>query len=163
MATVSELRTTTLIQTLVRRGETISCAESITGGLLASDLIAPTGASEVMLGGVVAYATAAKESILSVRAHTIATHGTVSSETAIEMARGAQRIFESDWALATTGVAGPGEHEGHPAGTVYIALIGPNTEEEVERTEKHLVTGGRNEVRLVCAQLAVELLASALD
>lgn len=158
-----ELRTTTLIQTLVRRGETISCAESITGGLLASELIAPTGASEVMLGGVVAYATEAKQNILGVSEQTIATHGTVSRQTALALAHGAQRVFGSKWALATTGVAGPGEHEGHPAGTVYVGLVGPGRDHGIERVEKHLITGGRNEVRAFCAQLAIELLATALD
>lgn len=160
---MSELRTTSLIQTLVRRGESISCAESITGGLLASQLITPTGASEVMAGGIVAYATESKIDILGVQAKTIEAHGTVSSQTALEMAHRVRALFETSWGISTTGVAGPGTHEGHEAGTVFIALVGPGDGETTERVEKHLVPGSRNEVRASSAKLAIEMLALALD
>lgn len=158
-----ELRTTSLIQTLVRRRESVSCAESLTGGQLASELIGPTGASEVMLGGIVAYATSAKEELLKVDSETIAAHGTVSRQTALAMAAGARQAFGSTWALATTGVAGPGSHEGHPAGTVFVALVGQPAGGGVELVKKHHLSGNRDEVRRMATQVAIELLAEGLE
>jgi len=160
---VSELRTTPLIQTLVRRSESVSCAESLTGGLVASELITPTGASEVVRGGIVAYATEAKLEVLKVPQAVISAHGTVSEETVLAMARAAQRLFDSTWALATTGVAGPGELEGYEAGMVFIGLIGYGGAGEVSRVERHVFPGSRDEVRRAATRAAVELLALELD
>lgn len=160
---MSELRTTPLIQTLVRRAESVSCAESLTGGLVASELVTPTGASEVVRGGIVAYATEAKLQVLQVPAEVIEKHGTVSAETALAMARAVRALFSSTWGLATTGVAGPGAHEGHEAGTVFIALVGRVGAEDVARVEKHILPGSRDEVRRAATQAAVDLFALELD
>ena len=82
------------------------------------------GASRAFRGGMVAYDNAVKQSLLGVRAETLAAHGAVSEETAIEMARGAKRALNVDFALATTGIAGPdGGSEEKPVGLVWFALV----------------------------------------
>ncbi|HLS04040.1 MAG TPA: nicotinamide-nucleotide amidohydrolase family protein [Actinomycetales bacterium] len=160
---MSELRTTALIQTLVRRAESISCAESLTGGLVTSELIRPTGASEVVKGGLVAYATDIKLNVLGVPDEVISRHGTVSEETALAMARGARKLFGSYWGVATTGVAGPGEHEGKPAGTVFIALVGGASGAEISRVQHHAFSGSREAVRRESSREAVNMVALILD
>jgi nicotinamide-nucleotide amidase len=107
-------------------GATVATAESLTGGLLCSTLVGVAGASDVVLGGVVAYAPEAKIRLLGVDADQIAEHGTVTSEVAIQMATGARRQLGSTYALSTTGVAGPGPSEGRPEGTVHVAIAGPD-------------------------------------
>lgn len=160
---MSQLRTTSLIQTLVRNSQSVSCAESLTGGLLISALVTPTGASEVVYGGVTTYATHTKFQVLGVPEDVVSEHGTVSKQTALAMARGARELFGSTWAVAITGVAGPGPHEGQQAGTVFITLVGKPESEEIIQIEKHILSGERGEVRQETAELAVELLALELD
>lgn len=111
-----------LVRVLLEKGLTLSVAESLTGGKLASRIVEVPGASGTFQGGVVAYAAAAKNSVLGVSGELLRTVGTVDPRVACEMAQGAQTLFSSDLALATTGVAGPGPAEGQPQGTVYIAL-----------------------------------------
>jgi nicotinamide-nucleotide amidase len=113
-----------IVGELVRRGRTIGVAESVTGGGVADSLVATAGASRAFLGGIVAYDNAVKQSLLDVRAETLATFGAVSEETAIEMARGAKVALDVDFALATTGIAGPdGGSAEKPVGTVWFALV----------------------------------------
>jgi nicotinamide-nucleotide amidase len=104
------------------RAETVGCAESLTGGQLASVLSATPGASEVFVGGVVTYATELKRRLLEVTASSI-----ISGECAVQMAVGARTLLQADWALATTGVAGPDLQEGQPVGTVFVGLAGRDT------------------------------------
>jgi len=84
------------------------------------------GASAVLLGGVVAYAAEVKTALLDVPADLVARVGTVDPAVAASMAEGVRRRLGSTWALATTGVAGPGPSEGKPAGTVHVAVAGPS-------------------------------------
>lgn len=101
-------------------------AESCTGGGLGAALTAVAGASDVFLGGVIAYANSVKQALLGVPAAMLETHGAVSDPVAIAMAEGVRRITGSTWALALTGVAGPaGGSPGKPVGLVHIALAGP--------------------------------------
>ena len=110
---------------LKQRGETVTFAESCTGGLLAARLVGVPGASEVLHESHVTYADAAKARVLGVKEATLAAHTAVSAETAVEMAEGARRISGADWAVSTTGYAGPdGGADGTPVGTVYIAVAG---------------------------------------
>jgi nicotinamide-nucleotide amidase len=95
----------------------LGLAESITGGLVASRLVSVPGTSEVLKGGVVAYMTDVKRSVLGVTAEKV-----VSEECARQMAAGARRVIGADVGLGVTGVAGPDEQEGQPPGTVFFGL-----------------------------------------
>lgn len=110
---------------LMRAGATVSTAESLTGGRLAAALTATPGASATYVGGVVTYATALKTSLLGVPADLVSRDGVVSATCAAAMAEGARRLTGSTYALSTTGVAGPQQQEGHPVGTVFVAVAGP--------------------------------------
>lgn len=111
---------------LVARGETITFAESCTGGMLAARLVDVPGASAVLNEAHVTYADAAKARVLGVKRETLDRFTAVSAECAREMAEGARRISGADWAAATTGYAGPdGGADGTPPGTVFIAVAGP--------------------------------------
>ncbi len=114
-----------VVRLLTQRKKTLALAESCTGGGLANRITNVPGASAVFLGGFVAYSNEAKEKFLGVRAETFAAHGAVSEAVASEMAGGARRQLGADFALAVTGIAGPGGGSADkPAGTVFIALAG---------------------------------------
>jgi nicotinamide-nucleotide amidase len=112
-------------QLLVKRGETIATLESLTGGLLADELTNVSGASHYVQGGAVTYSNEAKI-FMGVKPETIAEHGAVSSETALEMAIAAKEKFGTTWGISTTGVAGPDPSEGKPVGTLFVGVAGPN-------------------------------------
>ena len=106
-----------------RRGWTLSCAESCTGGLLGGALTEVPGSSSVFWGSAVTYSNEAKTRILGVDASLIARYGAVSGECAGAMARGARSVYGTDLAVAVTGVAGPdGGSDDRPVGTVWFAL-----------------------------------------
>jgi nicotinamide-nucleotide amidase len=115
-----------LLEQLRRHGQTLAVAESCTGGGLGAALAAVPGASDVFLGGVIAYANSVKQGVLGVPAELLAAHGAVSDPVARAMAEGARRATGADWALAITGVAGPGGGSAEkPVGLVHIAVAGP--------------------------------------
>lgn len=107
-------------------GKTLSTAESCTGGMIAHMLTTVPGSSEYFLGGVVSYAIEIKEKLLGVPGTTIEQKGVVSSEVAEAMAEGARRVTGSDYAVSTTGLAGPGGDGTNPEGCVWIGVSGPN-------------------------------------
>jgi nicotinamide-nucleotide amidase len=116
-----------VVAALTERQLTIAVAESLTGGQLVSALIDVPGASLVVNGGVVAYNTAIKHTILGVDAELLADHGAVNAEVARQMAKGARHALavagkDADVGVATTGVAGPGDQDGKPVGTAYVAI-----------------------------------------
>ena len=112
---------------LIRRGLTLATAESCTGGSIAARFTAMPGASAYFLCGVVAYSNESKNNLLGVDPETIASRGAVSEEVARQMAEGARRITGADYAVATTGIAGPaGGTEQKPVGTVWMAVAGPH-------------------------------------
>lgn len=115
-----------VLQLLRQRGQTLAVAESCTGGGLGAALAAVPGASDVFLGGVIAYANAVKQELLAVPLAALEAGGAVSDSVATAMAEGVRRRTGATWALAVTGVAGPGGGSGDkPVGLVHIALAGP--------------------------------------
>ncbi len=141
-------------------GKTLSLAESCTGGLLGSQLVEFPGSSNYLLQSLVTYSNAAKQKILGVKESTLSTHGAVSLETAREMATGARALLDSDFALATTGIAGPdGGSDEKPVGTVVIALCDRNT--CWEQTVK-LSNRSRSLVRIMSCAIAHDMLRRRL-
>lgn len=133
-----------IIDILKEKNETISFAESCTGGLLASALIDVPGSSSVLKQSVVTYCNEAKMKYLNVSEATINKYTEVSEACACEMAMGVCEWAQSDIGVAVTGIAGPdGETEDNPVGTVYIAVSYKNNRKAV----RHEFAGGRNEVR----------------
>lgn len=111
---------------LAARGETVATAESCTGGAIGAAITAIPGSSAYFLGGILAYANEVKTASLGVSTSDLATHGAVSEPVVRAMAEGARRVIGSDWALATSGIAGPdGGSAEKPVGTVFIACAGP--------------------------------------
>ncbi|MDD2626242.1 MAG: CinA family protein [Candidatus Methanomethylophilus sp.] len=105
---------------------TVAAAESCTGGLIGASITARPGASEFFLGSAVTYANSAKEDLLGVPLGILIQYGAVSAQTARLMAAGARRLYRADYALAVTGIAGPGgATPGKPVGLVFIACAGP--------------------------------------
>jgi PncC family amidohydrolase len=116
-------------QILAQQGLTIGTAESCTGGLIGHRLTEVPGSSEYFFGGIIAYSNEIKERVLGVSHATLETHGAVSAETAIEMARGARRVLQTDIAVSVTGIAGPGGGTADkPIGLTYIAVAAANDE-----------------------------------
>jgi nicotinamide-nucleotide amidase len=111
-----------VVKKLTKKKVTLSVAESITGGGLASAITEVSGSSKVFVGGVIAYEDSIKISELKVDAKTLKKFTAVSEEVAKEMAVGALKKFKTDYAIATTGVAGPGKAYGQKVGTVWVAI-----------------------------------------
>jgi nicotinamide-nucleotide amidase len=129
---------------------TLAVAESCTGGTLARMLTSVPGASDYLIGGVIAYNNGVKTDLLSVDNELIKQYNVVSSQVAEAMAMGARRRFKSDWAIATTGVAGPsGGTETHPVGLIYVAVAGPDSCKSLE-----LRLGKRRESNMDMASFA---------
>ncbi|MEJ3403416.1 CinA family protein [Rathayibacter sp. YIM 133350] len=150
-----------LVDLLRRRSLTIAVAESLTGGLLSAEIVRIPGASNTLLGGVVAYNTAIKHSVLGVDAALLAGHGAVHPAVAEQMAHGVREALavqgrRADVGVSTTGVAGPDPQDGQPVGTVFIGVsIGGRTTSEALR-----LTGDRSAIRNATVRAAIE---SALD
>lgn len=147
-----------IVAELTRRGETIACAESVTGGGLSSAITDVPGTSHVFLGSVIAYSSDIKIKDLGVQHATIAEFGVVSESVAFEMAAGIRSRYESDWAISTTGIAGPGPTHGIPAGTIWIALLGPGYREATELA----LQGDRELIRRGAVESALAILERIL-
>ena len=139
---------------LLDKGLTLGVAESVTGGLIASRLVNVIGASKWFRGGVVSYASEVKFDVLGVPVGPV-----VSPEAAEAMAIGAAKLLGSDVGLSVTGVAGPEEQDGHPAGTVFVGIaIGDNVSHVALR-----LPGDRPRIRAYSAISALDALRKALD
>lgn len=133
--------------------KTLALAESCTGGYLANDLTHISGASSVLAGGVVCYSDASKTDMLGVPVSMLTTHGAVSAETTVALAEGAARRFHADYALSTTGFAGPsGGDERHPIGTAYIGYHSPDG----TTCSKHLFHGDRHIIKTKATHAALD-------
>ncbi len=112
---------------LTERGETLAVAESCTGGAIASKFTAQAGASAYFLCGVVSYSNESKSNVLGVKMSDIAQYGAVSEQVAIAMAQGVKGVSGANFAISTTGIAGPtGGSEEKPVGTVWIGIATPS-------------------------------------
>lgn len=147
-----------LLDALAARGWTLAVAESLTGGLVAADLVAVPGASTVLRGAVVAYATDVKASLLGVDAGLLARRGAVDPQVATAMAEGARAGLGADVGLATTGVAGPAAQDGHPPGTVHVAVVTP----DASRVRSLQVPGDRADVRAAACAAVLALAFEAV-
>ncbi|MCW4458262.1 CinA family protein [Microbacterium sp. MPKO10] len=156
-------RTPELIEAFTDAGLTLGVAESLTGGALCAELIRPAGASAVVVGGVVAYATALKASVLGVDASLLEAQGPVHPDVAAQMAAGVRSVVGSGGeatsvGVSTTGVAGPGSQGGQLPGTVYIA-VDSTRGSAVRALSLH---GDRDEIRAATVDAAVELLSDVV-
>ncbi|GAA2083567.1 CinA family protein [Pseudolysinimonas kribbensis] len=152
-----------VVELLAGRGQSIAVAESLTGGLLVAELVSVPGASAVVRGGVVAYATPLKHALLGVDAALLAERGAVDAGVARQMAAGVRERLAIDGAaadvgLATTGVAGPDPQDGHPVGEVWLGLaLGT----EVHARRLHL-TGDRAVIRTATVAASLSWLLDTL-
>jgi nicotinamide-nucleotide amidase len=149
----------TAIELLTAGGHTVAVAESLTGGLVTGALTSIPGASVVVRGGVVAYATELKASLLGVPSDLLYVRGPVDADVATEMAGGVRRLLGADYGVATTGVAGPGPADGKPQGTVFVAVAGFK---EISSEGYLGIVGARQQVREATVRCALSLLVRAL-
>lgn len=150
-----------LVSRLSQRGETVSFCESLTAGLASATVASVPGASAVLRGGLITYATEVKSHFLRQSTADIEAVGVVSGETALAMARAAVAETDADWGIGLTGVAGPDRQEGKPAGTVYIGIYSPG-----RVAFSQLLAGlgeERNEIREATVAAALRLLGTALE
>ncbi|BAJ73272.1 uncharacterized protein MTES_0308 [Microbacterium testaceum StLB037] len=152
-----------LLDRLAELGWTVAVAESLTGGLLVSSLVDVPGASRVVRGGVVAYATDVKQSVLGVDAALLEAHGAVHPRVARQMARGVRDVLgrdgvPADVGVATTGVAGPDTQDGHVVGTVHIGVSTPLG----TSVDSLVIAGDRERIRREAARIAVRRTLAAL-
>jgi nicotinamide-nucleotide amidase len=144
-----------VVRLLTERKETLALAESCTGGGIANAITNVPGASAVLLAGWVTYSNEAKQRFLGVRPETLAVHGAVSEPTAREMAEGARARIGADYALAVTGIAGPGGgSEAKPVGTVFVALATSSRTVVINPINRY----DRETFKYVTARQALELL-----
>lgn len=146
---------------LAERGAWVCAAESCTGGLILSTLTDCAGSSAYVQGGIVAYSNDAKMNFLKVREATLIAQGAVSESAAAEMARGALALFNVDYALSVTGIAGPGGGTADkPVGLTFIGLAGRG---DLLRVERHVWPGDRVENKVASAAAALRLLLRAVN
>ena len=136
----------------------MAVAESLTGGLVAAALTDIPGASVVVRGGVLAYATDVKAHVLGVNEVLLAQVGAVDADVAEQMASGVRSLMGATYGLATTGVAGPDRVDGKPVGTVYVAVVGPGS----SRVKALSLSGDRGDIRADSVLAALTLLAEEL-
>jgi nicotinamide-nucleotide amidase len=162
-AAMSADRTAQVIADLTAAGLTVAVAESLTGGAVVAELVRVPGASAVVRGGVVAYATPLKHSLLGVPAELLAAHGAVHGDVAAAMAQGVRSAaaidgHPTDLGLATTGAAGPDPQDGAPVGLVYVAVA----DAEGTIVREHRFAGDRAAIRALATNAARDLLADHL-
>ena len=145
---------------LRQRGWTLALGESCTGGLVAHRITEVAGSSEYFLGGVVAYSNPVKQALLRVSEQTLESHGAVSEETALEMARGARAVLSADVGLSVTGIAGPGG--GTPEKPVGLTVLAVSTPAG-DWAERHVWGGDRQANKQASAEAALQLLLRVLS
>ena len=150
---------TTVVNQLKKSGKTLAVAESLTGGGLGAAITEVAGSSEVFLGGITTYSDLSKTKLLEVSKKLITKHTAVSEEVAKEMAANARSLFKSDYAISTTGVAGPGKAYGKTSGTVWMAIA---SKKEVIAIELS-ISGDRATVRNATIESALATFSRILS
>lgn len=145
-----------LLSALRARGWTLGIAESLTGGAVSSEVVTVPGASESLLGAVVAYATPVKHTLLGVDAALLDEHGPVHPQVAEQMADGVRRAVAvggvaADVGISTTGIAGPDSPDGQPVGTVHIGVVTPTA----RTTRPFVFAGDRAAIRRQSVEAAL--------
>lgn len=153
-----------LVAGLRTRGWMLGVAESLTGGMLAAAVVDVPGASTVFGGGIVAYATPLKSSLLGVDAQLLHEHGPVHADVAAQMAEGVRRAcavggVPADVGVSTTGIAGPDSPDGQPVGTVHIGIATPGGTQVVSL----VLPGTRAEVREAAVRAALQAALRVLE
>ncbi|MEA5454551.1 nicotinamide-nucleotide amidohydrolase family protein [Sinomonas sp. JGH33] len=148
-----------VVAAYISRGLTVATAESLTAGLVAATLADVPGASAMLRGGVVSYANGVKSGLLGVSTALLAEAGSVDARVAQEMAVGARSACGADYAVSTTGVAGPEAHDGKPVGTVFVGVAGPDATHALE----YRFAGSRAEIREAARDAALAALLEAVS
>ncbi len=148
-------------EALLRRGWTVSTAESCTGGLIMHRLTNIAGSSRYVMGGLVSYANEVKRDLLHVPQHILDTHGAVSEETARQMVIGALGMFGTNIAAAVTGIAGPGG--GTPTKPVGLTYIGVGLRDNEPIIRRHVWNGDREAIKSASSDEALRMLLELLS
>jgi PncC family amidohydrolase len=149
-----------LVKVLIDRKLTCATAESCTGGGVGSAITSISGSSAVFWGGVISYDNSVKRDVLGVSPETLATVGAVSAETAAQMALGARKLLNVDYAVSVTGIAGPGGGSAEkPVGLVWFGIATPSG----VQTENVIFPGDRTAVRAAAVEHALSLLLAAAE
>lgn len=157
-----------ILKELEARGFKLAIAESLTGGLLSAEFVSVPGASNVLLGAILAYQTSLKHELLGVSRTLLENQGAVDPEVAAQMAAGVRTKLASKTnsdesqviGIATTGVAGPDAQDGVAVGTVYIAISGPGAIGDA--VYAHEFSGGREAIRAATVSQAISALGECL-
>ena len=163
------MSTAAILKALEARGFKLALAESLTGGLLSAEIVSVPGASNVLLGSIVAYQTSLKHELLGVSRALLENQGAVDPEVAVQMATGVRTKLANKTntdenlviGLSTTGVAGPDAQDGVAVGTVYIAISGPGA--IGDSVYAHEFSGGREAIRAATVTEAIAALGECLD
>ena len=147
-----------VVALLSQRGETVSVAESVTAGGLGHAITSAPGASQVFLGGVIAYSNEVKENFLGIDGDLIQEFSVVSEDVANAMADAVREKFGTTWGIATTGIAGPGDYQGIPEGTVWVAIRGP-----INQSIQLQLDSGREAIRTGAISSAIGAFARILS
>lgn len=151
-----------VVAALIELNRTIATAESLTGGLVCAALTSVPGSSAAVRGGLILYATDLKASVGGVDPDALAADGPVTADTAIAMALGARKTLDADVGVATTGVAGPDEQDGHGVGTVHVAVATPGRTAVRSYTGDDRLRGDRAQVRAAAVAAALGLVHSSI-
>lgn len=147
-----------LKEEFVKRGRTLGCVESFTGGLFAREITKVPGASKFFKGGIVTYATEEKIRIVGVNAKTVEQFGVVSQEVAGEMVAHGKYLLDVDYCISFTGNAGPDAMENKPVGEIYIGVC----TQDLAQVQKFQLSGSREEIQHQAVDLGIEMLKNMI-
>lgn len=155
-----DMITKSVVKYMIKSRQTVSTAESCTGGMVAQTITEVPGASEIFPGGICSYTEEIKQKVLGVSEKTLERHTVYSSEVASEMSLGAMKLFDTDYAIGITGIAGPdGGTDDKPVGTVYVSVRSKDKEVVQNlRLYKEYENLTRRKIRLLTTVKALEML-----